>query len=155
MNVRKDNHTSAESEPVVVQQTYQTPVAKVWKAITDVGQMRKWYFDTIRDFRAEVGFETAFDVQCEGNVYPHLWKVTEVISQQTLAYQWRYGGYVGDSVVTWQLSETPDGPELTLTHTIHQPFPQDLDVLSRESCLAGWQSFLQNSLKAFLVGPGS
>lgn len=32
------------THPIVVQQEYNVPVAKLWQAITDADEMRNWYF---------------------------------------------------------------------------------------------------------------
>ena len=44
------------AEGVVVERTFDASTTRVWKALTDVDQMRQWYFD-LKEFRAEVGFE--------------------------------------------------------------------------------------------------
>lgn len=142
------------TEPIVVEETLNAPPAEVWKAITDKDQMRQWFFEPMTDFQPVVGFETRFDVECEGQVYPHEWKVTEVVPASRITYAWRYGGYPGDSSVTWELSEVPGGTKLRLTHTGGETFPQDDPVFSRDSCRAGWEFFLQDSLKPFLEGQG-
>src|SRR5437870_13762265 len=46
---------ATKSEPLIIERTFNAPVAKVWNAITDVDQMQQWYFD-LKGFRAEVGF---------------------------------------------------------------------------------------------------
>ena len=33
------------AEAVVIERTFAAPVARVWKALTDVGEMKQWYFD--------------------------------------------------------------------------------------------------------------
>jgi len=138
------------TEPVIVEQIYNVPIATVWKAITDKDQMRQWYFEPMTEFKPEVGFETQFDVECEGLVFPHQWKVTEVVPETRIVYDWRYGGYPGDSSVTWELSETPEGAKLKLTHSGHENLLQDVPGFGREACQAGWCYFLHESLKAFL-----
>ena len=102
------------------------------------------------DFQPEVGFETEFTVRVEDQDYPHQWKVTEVVPEKKIAYGWRYGGYAGNSSVTWELTETPEGTKLKLTHTGSETFAQDNPIFSRESGQAGWDYFLHESLKAFL-----
>jgi uncharacterized protein YndB with AHSA1/START domain len=138
------------NDPIVVEGTYKVPIAVVWNAITDKDQMRQWYFEPMTEFEPEVGFETQFDVQCEGQNFPYQWKVTEVVPEKRIAYGWRYGGYTGDSSVMWELSETSDGTKLKLTHRGHETFSQNMPVFSREACEAGWRYFLHESLKAFL-----
>src|SRR3979411_1122113 len=90
------------AEAVVVERIFNAPVARVWKALTDVDQMRIWYFD-LKEFKPEVGFEFEFVVEHEGMKYHHLCKITEVIPQKKLAYTWRYKGYEGNSLVTIEL----------------------------------------------------
>ncbi len=138
------------ADPIMVEQTYNASIAVVWKAITDKDQMRQWFFETMTDFEPEVGFGTQFNVRVEDQDYPHQWKVIDVVSERRIAYDWRYGGFRGNSSVTWELSETPNGTKLKLTHKGIETFPQDNPVFSRESGQAGWDYFLHESLKAFL-----
>ena len=68
--------------PFIIEKTYNAPIAKVWKAITDNNEMKKWYFD-IADFKPEVGFEFQFTGEGkDGEKYIHLCKVTEVIKEK-------------------------------------------------------------------------
>ena len=48
------------------------------------------------------------------------------------------------------VTETPGGTNLKLTHAGHDTFPNDNPIFSRESGEAGWRYFLNESLKAFL-----
>ena len=140
----------ANAEPIVVEQIFDVPISVVWKAITDTDQMRRWFFETMTNFEPAVGFQTQFNVRVEDQDYPHQWKVTDVVPEKRIVYEWRYGGYPGNSSVTWELSETPHGTKLTLTHKGIETFPQDDPMFSRESGQAGWGYFLHESLKAFL-----
>lgn len=138
------------NEPVIVEQQFKNvSVAVVWKAITDQDQMREWYFQEMADFQANIGFETQFNVHCEGKDYMHIWKVTEVAQLQRIAYRWRYDGYAGDSIVTWELSEVDGGTKLKLTHAVLEPFVGD-PIFDRENGVAGWEYLIQESLKTFL-----
>src|SRR5436853_488411 len=73
------------AEAIVIERTFNAPVAKVWKAITDVDEMRQWYFD-LKEFKPEVGFEFGFIVEHKGMTYHHLCQITEVIPQKKVAY---------------------------------------------------------------------
>ncbi|MBC8290205.1 MAG: SRPBCC domain-containing protein [Planctomycetes bacterium] len=140
------------SEPVVAEQTYKgVSLDKVWTAITDPIQMKQWFFEPMEDFEPKVDFETEFNVQFEGADYLHIWKILEVISQQKIVYDWRYGGVPGETTVTWELSESSDGTTLKLTHGGLDSFPDDPNF-SREGTQAGWDYLVQQSLKAFLEG---
>jgi uncharacterized protein YndB with AHSA1/START domain len=141
---------SNDTDPIVVEQIYPTSIAAVWKAITDKDQMRQWFFEPMTEFQPEPGFETEFNVHHEGRDYLHQWRITDVVPEEKIVYNWKYGGYPGDSTVVWELSETPDGTKLVLTHQTHEPFSQDDPVFSRESGVAGWNYFIRESLKAFL-----
>ena len=141
---------NAHTDPVVVEQTFDAPIATVWQAITDPAQMPRWFFEPIADFEPPVGFETQFTVNADGRDYQHLWKVIDVVPESRIVYDWRYGGYPGNSTVTWELSETPAGTTLRLTHRGHETFPQDVPAFDREQGLAGWRYFIHESLKAFL-----
>ena len=142
------------SDPIVVEQTYNAPPSVVWKAITDKDQMRQWFFEQITEFKPEPGFETEFNVHNEGRDFLHLWNITEVVPEQRIACGWRYGGFAGDSTVVWELSETADGTRLTLTHTGSETFSGDIPEFGRDACRGGWEYFLQQRLKEFLEEHG-
>ncbi|MEM6470643.1 MAG: SRPBCC family protein [Planctomycetota bacterium] len=141
-----------EIDPIVIQADLPFPIELVWKAITDEAQMRRWYFDAMDEFRPEVGFETEFDVEFEGRVFPHQWRVTEVAEPNKLVYDWCYGGVPGHSEVTWELEESSEGTTLTVTHRGGETFPQDDPTFSRENGISGWNYLIHESLLSFLSG---
>src|SRR6266571_2891571 len=138
------------ADAVVIERTFTAPVAKVWSAITDVDEMRQWYFD-LKEFRPGVGFEFEFVVEHEGMSYHHLCKVTEVIRPKKLAYTWRYKGHEGDSLVTFELAAAGDRTRLKLTHEGLDTFPK-LPSFARKNFEAGWTAIIGSELKQFLEG---
>jgi uncharacterized protein YndB with AHSA1/START domain len=136
------------AEAVIVERTFDAPVARVWKALTDVDQMRVWYFD-LKKFKPEPGFEFEFVVEHEGNTYHHLCKVTEVIPEKKIAYTWRYKGEVGDSLVTFELFGEGDRTRLKLTHTGIETFPKT-PAYARKNFEAGWTEIVGSELKRFV-----
>ena len=138
------------AEAVVIECTFNTPVGRVWKALTNVEEMRQWYFN-LKQFKAEVGFEFDFVVEHEGMTYHHLCKVTEVIPQKKLAYTWRYKGHEGDSLVTFELFADGDETRLKLTHQGLQTFPKTA-AFARKNFEAGWTAIIDSELKQFLEG---
>jgi uncharacterized protein YndB with AHSA1/START domain len=130
-------------EPIVVEQTFRAPLEHVWQAITDKAQMPRWFFEEIRDFRPEQGFETEFTVHNEGKDYLHRWKVTEVLPGRKIAYDWLYPDFPGASFVVWELAETANGTRLRLTHTGVSSFPQEEPAFQRASCQGGWEYFFE------------
>jgi len=135
-------------EAVVVERTFDAPVARVWQALTDVEQMREWYFD-LKDFKPQVGFEFEFVVEHEGNSYHHLCKVTEVIPENKIAYTWRYKGESGDSLVIIQLSPEGEKTRLKLTHSGIETFPKT-PAYARKNFEAGWTAIVGTELKQFV-----
>lgn len=140
----------ASDEPIVVEQVFGVAPDEVWRAITKLDLMRKWYFENIPDFRAEVGFETKFDVQSDERVFPHCWRVTEVVPPEKLVYDWSFENYPGDGYVVWELLPEGKSTRLRLTVHVREDFPDSIPEFARESCIAGWEYFLNNRLKAFL-----
>ena len=140
----------ASDEPVVVEQTFNTSPEKVWQAITEHEQMIQWYFDNIPDFKAEVGFETQFNIHNEGRDFLHMWNVTEVEPLKKIKYEWKFEGYAGDSFVTFEIFDENDSTRLRLTATITEDFEDGIPEFTRESCIGGWEYFIKQSLKDFL-----
>ena len=137
------------TEPLIVERTFNAPVAQVWKAITNRDDMKKWYFD-LAEFKPEVGFQFRFVVEYEGNSFDHRCEVTEVIPQKKLAHTWRYEGQPGDSLVTWELFPEGEKTRLKLTHTGLETFPA-LPAYARKNFEAGWTSLVGTELPNFLA----
>jgi uncharacterized protein YndB with AHSA1/START domain len=136
------------AEVVVMDRTFNAPVGKCWQALTDVDQMRQWYFD-LKEFRPEVGFEFEFVVEHEGNSYHHLCKVTEVIQQKKIAYTWRYKDEPGNSLVTFELFGEGEKTRLRLTHEGIESFPKT-PAYARKNFEAGWTAIIGSELKRFV-----
>lgn len=142
---------NTKDEPVIVSQLLDFSEKRVWKAITDVDEMRQWFFGNIPEFIPQAGFETKFPVYLDDRTFVHVWKLTEVIPYRIVMYNWKYEGYRGDSYVTFELN--PRGKSLTelvLTHKTTEDFPSDIPEFTRDSCQEGWNYFIKNSLKQYL-----
>jgi uncharacterized protein YndB with AHSA1/START domain len=135
---------------VVIERTYEAPIEKVWEALTNKDQMKQWYF-AVTDFKAEVGFEFQFSVENDGKTYLHKCRVVEANPITKVAYTWSYDGYVGQSLVTFELfSEDKDKTRLKLTHSDLDTFSKDNAEFSQENFNEGWQSILGQSLRNFV-----
>src|SRR4030095_4259381 len=135
---------------VVIERTFNALVKRVWSALTDVDQMREWYFD-LKEFKPEIGFEFEFVVGHEDNSYHHLCKVTEVVPQKKIAYTWCYAGEEGDSLVTFELFPEGDKTRLVLTHEGLETFPK-LPAYARTNFEKGWTEIIGSSLKQYVEG---
>jgi len=137
------------SSPVVIERTLNAPVAKVWQAITDKEQMKKWDFD-LKEFKAEPGFEFQFEGGTKEKSYLHLCKITEVIAEKKLRYSWRYDGYEGISFVTFELFPEGDKTILKLTHEGLESFPASNKDFAKENFVAGWTDIIGKNLPEYL-----
>ena len=135
---------------VVIERTYEAPIERVWEALTNKDQMKHWYFE-VADFKAEVGFEFQFSAVSEGKTYLHKCKVVEANPITKVAYTWSYDGYVGQSLVTFELfSEDKNKTRLKLTHSDLDTFSKDNPEFSQERFNEGWKNILGQSLRNFV-----
>ncbi len=145
-----EEYMNKENHPVIVEQSFHVSVGQLWKAISELEQMKLWFFEDIESFLPEVGFETQFNVHSGERDFMHLWKLTEVVPLQKLVYSWRYEGYEGESFVCFETFISEKGSCLRLTHTVTENFPQSIPEFTRESCQCGWEYFINNRLKNFM-----
>jgi uncharacterized protein YndB with AHSA1/START domain len=137
-------------EPFTIERIYSASLEKVWKALTGSVEMKQWYFD-IPGFKPEVGFEFQFTGgPDEKRQYLHLCKITEVITDQKLSHTWRYDGYEGNTLVTFELSSIGKQTLLKLTHEGLETFPADNPDFAKENFVEGWTWIIGTSLKEFL-----
>jgi len=137
-----------QDEPFVIERVYNSPVEKVWKALTDKDDMKKWYFD-IAEFKPVVGFEFQFIGENEGKTFLHLCKIEEVVENKKLKHSWRYDGYPGKSFVTFELFDENGKTRLKLTHEGLETFP-DMPDFARKNFEAGWTHIIGKSLPEYL-----
>lgn len=137
------------SEPVKVDKTFQIVASRLWKILTDESEMKKWYFD-IPGFRAEEGYEFRFYGGPEERRYLHICQILEVIPEHKLSYSWRYDGFNGMSVVTFELEEENGNTKLCLTHEGIETFPQDNLDFNKVNFESGWTQIIQGSLSEYI-----
>ncbi|MFD0964753.1 SRPBCC family protein [Pseudofulvibacter geojedonensis] len=135
---------------VIVQQEFLVSGHSLWDAITNHEKMIQWFFINIPDFIPENGFCTEFLIENEGRRFTHVWKIEEVVPNKKIVYNWTYKEYTGEGKVFFEIEETDEGSRLVLTNKWVGEFPQDIPEFSRESCLGGWQYFINGNLKEFL-----
>ena len=137
-------------QPFVIEKTYNAPIEKVWNALTDKDQMKKWYFD-LAEFKPVVGFEFQFYGQGhKGEQYLHLCKVTQVIPGKKISYTWSYDKYEGVSEVSFELFAEGDKTRLKLTHEGLETFPANNPDFAKQSFSDGWTMLIGTLLKDFV-----
>jgi uncharacterized protein YndB with AHSA1/START domain len=150
IKINLNNKITMGNEAYVIEMTYQSPARIVWKAITDKDEMKLWYFD-LPEFKPEVGTEFRFmGGPAEDRQYQHVCQVTEVIPDQKIAYSWRYDGYEGNTLVTFELFDEGGQTRLKLTHEGLETFPADNPDFARENFAEGWNWLIATSLKEYL-----
>jgi uncharacterized protein YndB with AHSA1/START domain len=141
---------SENTKPLVVEQEYNVPKERVWQALTDKEQMKRWYF-TLDDFKPEEGFEFTFPGQGQkGEQYIHICRITEVIPNKKLQHTWSYKGIEGSSRVTFELFEEGNKTRLKFTHEGLETFPKHNPDFAKESFKGGWTELLTVLLKKYL-----
>ena len=138
------------NKAIVCEQSFNVSAKRLWQAITNVNEMRQWYFENIPDFRAEKGFETQFMVDAGERQFMHLWKIIEVEKERLIKYDWRYQGYEGTGFVSFELIENAEATILKLTNEGLENFKPKVPEFNRESCIGGWNYFIKDRLKAYL-----
>jgi len=139
-----------EQNTISLEETFNAPVEKVWQAITDIDQLKIWYFD-FPEFKPEVGFEFQFYGQGQGGEkFLHLCKVIEVEFEKKLQYSWRYDGFEGISFLTFELFPQDEKTILNFSHVGLATFPRNNPDFSIESFTQGWTQLLKSSLKNFV-----
>jgi uncharacterized protein YndB with AHSA1/START domain len=138
--------------PVIIERTFNAPIETVWKAITNVDDMKQWWshLAALESFKPEVGFETQFSIRNNEKDFLHIWKVTEVAPGKKITFEWKFGGNPGKSSVTFELSSEGKKTKLKLTHKGLETFlPESNPDFARGNFLMGWTS-LASTLKQFV-----
>lgn len=138
------------SDPIIVEQVFDQPAARVWKAITDVNEMRCWFFNNIPDFKAEVGFYTEFNVSSGERDFMHQWKIVEVEPMKRIIYDWSYANHNGNGNVVFELFDEKDQLKLSVSSFGMDSFDANIPEFKRENCLGGWNYFIKQNLKEYL-----
>lgn len=138
-------------EPIIVEQNFDTSIENVWSALTVLNEMTQWYFPNITSFEPIEGVTTKFTVQVEVRIFPHLWKIIEVVPMKKIAYEWKFEGYSGSSISLFELVEEGNQTKLKLSSTVIEKFPDNIPEFKRESGVAGWNYLIKEILKNYLT----
>lgn len=69
------------SHPIIIEQKVNASAEKVWKALTDINEMKIWYFD-IPDFIPEEGAVFNFYEPGDEKKYHHQAEILEIIPEK-------------------------------------------------------------------------
>jgi uncharacterized protein YndB with AHSA1/START domain len=135
--------------PYTIERTFNAPVGKIWKAITDKDEMKEWYF-TLEAFKPEPGFEFRFEGGDDKNTYLHICRILEVIPDKKLSHTWQYEGQPEETVVTWELSEEGADTRVKLTHEGLEKIAHHGPAFAANNFAEGWNAIVGSSLKTHL-----
>ena len=138
-----------EDPPIIVDEIFNLRQDQLWKIITELDHMHKWFFDSIPTFDPVEGFETSFVLSAGDKEFDHIWKIIEVIPGSKIVYDWSYTGYAGRGAVSFELSEEANQTKLVLTNVTVEDWQEDIQEFKRESAEGGWNYFIKESLKKY------
>jgi len=139
-----------QNKPIVIEKILAESAAKVWRALTNIEELREWnpyVFGTVEEFKAEPGFSFKFLLGPEDKQFLHLCEITEVVEGKKLAYSWRYDGYKGASLITYEL--TPDGDKTRLRMTWEGTHSFPAEIFAPEGFVQG-ANHTMTELEAFI-----
>lgn len=138
-------------QTIKLEQIYNAPIEKVWKALTDKDLMKQWYFD-IEDFELKEGAVFNF-YESDARQYHHRVEIKKIISGRLLQHTWTHPSHSkGESMLRWEL--IPDGANtrVTLTHEGLENFEENGPEFAVANYEMGWKEIMGKSLNFFLEG---
>jgi uncharacterized protein YndB with AHSA1/START domain len=100
---------TADEATVHFERHFPSPVADVWRALTDPAELALWLSDADIDLRVGGAIQVRFDDGTMNGV------ITDLEPGQLLAYSW-HEGEDRESHVRWDISADATGTVLRLTH---------------------------------------
>ena len=134
--------------PLIKEFVFDASADQVWRALTDVDQLKKWYFPQIQKFEPVLNFKFEFDQ--ENAEFQKEWIVTSVEKNRIFAHSWAYKGFAGKSEVTFEIIPHNFQTKLRVTQTNLSSFPKDVHF-RRERFDSGWDNLLGKNLKSLLL----
>lgn len=142
-------NNSQTPEPIIKEVMLDATVEKVWKALTDKEEMKKWYFD-IAEFQPNEGFTFRFYGEKDGRKFTHICTIHQVIPNQRLSYTWTYEGIPAETLVVFDLFPEGQQTRLRLTHKGLEKLPQN-DDYARSNFEEGWNYIIGTSIKNYIA----
>lgn len=132
---------------ITVQQAICAPTEKVWQALTDPNEMKKWYFD-MPDFAAVPGHVFSFEAGSEDQKYYHELEILEVDPNKKLVHTWTYPE-LSQAVTTveWTLEDSDGATLVTLKHSGVSAFSGLGKDFRQQSFENGWQEIVTKMLR--------
>lgn len=135
---------------VSLEETVNASVETVWKSLTEIAFLKKWFFD-LEEFNPVIGFEFYFDGQGhDGQKYQHVCRIIDIVPCEKLQFSWEYKNVEGYSIVTFELIEDGDQTKILFKHEGLDSFPKNSPDFGVESFTNGWNHIIGKALKTHL-----
>lgn len=137
---------------IVLEKTYNAPIALVWSAITEEQHMRNWYFDFHNSFQLTVGSHFEWHGgDPKGTQWLHRGEMLEVVPNKKLVHSWTYPGYSGKAIAYWELTEgDANTTKLNFRFEFAEPFDANEPALVCGNFVMGWNELINKSLEDYL-----
>ena len=137
-------------EPIVITFTFNAPLEKVWNALSNESELKKWYFP-VENYEFEVGKEFTFYESTDSKAYLHKARFLNIIPNQLIEYTWEHPNHSkGTSVVKWELEAEGEKTKLTLTHTGTESFEDAGPAFTKANYEMGWNAIVGTMLRNYL-----
>jgi len=137
-------------QPIVINFTFNAPLEKVWRALTNEAELKKWYFP-VENYVFEVGKEFTFYESTDSKNYLHKARFLNIIPNQLIEYTWEHPSHSkGSSIVKWEVEAQGDYTKLTLTHTGTENFADAGPAFSKTNYEMGWNAIVGTMLRNYL-----
>ncbi len=120
-------------KPIEKKVVINSPVADVWKALTDPVKIEQWMMMP-NNFKPELNSDFIFNAEMNGNHFDITCKVLEISENKKLVYSWSGPFFEGSSTVSIQLTGKDSRTELVLIHSGFSDKQKDV----QESHSEGW-----------------
>jgi uncharacterized protein YndB with AHSA1/START domain len=128
------------------------PIEKVWDALTNNARLKEWLADD-----GEIDLRPGGRVVLKDHVVDST--IVDLDPPNAIEYGWK-GEYYDGGTVRWELSSTPDGTRLQLTHRMNVMSQEEAEAFKERmpglpdgweplsSTLAGWHTILDRFVAA-------
>lgn len=138
--------------PIIVTYLFDSPLDKVWNALSQEAELKKWYFP-VRNYQFTVGEEFSFYESEDSHKFFHQCIFLNIKPKQVIEYSWAHPEQsTGKSVVKWEMNVEGQKTRVTLTHTGVENFADAGDTFSVANFEMGWNAIVKNMLRNYLYG---
>lgn len=138
--------------PIIVTQSFDAPLEKVWNALSDEAALKKWYFP-VEAYDFKIGKTFTFYESADSHNYFHRCTFVNIIPNQRIEYTWEHPRQSnGSSVVKWEFAAEGDKTTITLTHTGTENFSDGGAAFAPANYEMGWNAIVKGMLRNYLYG---